>query len=263
MRRTLSNARILLTGASNGLGRELAVVLAARGARLWLVARREPLIARVAAECRALAAEAEYSVGDVGDAQFRLALVESLQAKWGALDVLLNNAGINALGPFETSDEHTLRQVMEVNFFAPVELTRLALPLLRAGTNPAIDNIASVLGHRATPLNAEYCASKFALRGWSESVRAELAVAKIDVLWASPGTIDTEFFEHSVAKRSKPPWGAMKGISARAAAEQIVRGLERNRREVFPNRFGHAMVLANKLAPGLVDFFMKRLARKK
>ena len=135
---------------------------------------------------------------------------------WGGLDVLINNAGVSAHGRFADSDEPTLRRVMEVNFFAAAELTRLALPLLhvqnpnRRSQNPipaAIVNIGSIIGHRGLPLNSEYAASKFALRGWSESLRAELAADGVDVLLVSPGTTDTEFFDHLLAKRARPALG--------------------------------------------------------
>ena len=123
-------------------------------------------------------------------------------------------------------------------------------------------NIGSILGHRGLPLNSEYSASKFALRGWSEALRAELAGEGVDVLLVSPGTIETEFFDHLVAKRADLPWGKAKGIPAAAVAEQTVRALERGGREIFPNWRGRALVLANRLAPGMVDRVMARLGRR-
>ncbi len=177
--------------------------------------------------------------------------------------MLVNNAGTSAHGRFADSDEATLRQVMEVNFFAATELTRLALSLLRLGRRPAIVNIGSILGHRGVPLNSEYAASKFALRGWSESLRAELAAESIDVLLVSPGTTDTEFFDHLVAKRADLPWANSKGIPAAVVAEQTVRALERGRREIFPNWRGRALVIANRLFPGLVDRVMSGYRRHK
>jgi short-subunit dehydrogenase len=257
----LLDARIVVTGASSGIGRELALALAGKRARLWLVARREPLLAKLAVECQRLGAGAEYAVGDATDPAFRAALFAEVAARWTALDVLINNAGVSVHNRFAEGDADELRRIMEVNFFAPAELVRLALPLLRAGRRPAIVNVASVLGCRGAPFNSEYCASKFALRGWSQSLRAELAADKIDVLLASPGTVDTEFFDHLLARRASPPWGKSRGVPASEAARQIVEQLERGRREIFPNWRGRLLVLANRLAPGLVDRVMKRLAR--
>jgi short-subunit dehydrogenase len=288
MRRSLTSARVLLTGASSGIGRELALALARRGARLLLTARREDLLRQLVDECAPLGGAAEFLPGDITDPAHRAALVARAADLWQGLDVLINNAGVSAHGAFAHSDEPILRRIMEVNFFAAAELTRLALPLLvRAVTPrspeasaqqpsnlqppasslqphsspPAIVNIGSIIGHRGLPLNSEYAASKFALRGWTESLRAELAPAGVDVLLVSPGTTDTEFFDHLLAKRADTPWRAVAGVPAAIVAEQAVRALERGRREIFPNWRGRFLVLANRLAPGLVDSLIVRRMR--
>ncbi len=267
-RRSLSNACVLLTGASSGIGRELALALARRGAQLLLTSRREELLRELATECTALGCSADWFAGDITDPAVRHALVLRVCDLWSDLDVLINNAGVSAHGRFDQSDEATLRQIMELNFFAATELTRLALPLLRLNPkseirNPksppsAIVNIGSIIGHRGLPLNSEYAASKFALRGWTESLRAELAADGIDVLLVSPGSVDSEFFDHMVARRARLPWAGSKSISPAAVAEQTVRALERGQREIFPNWRGRAMVLANRFFPGVVDRMMQR-----
>jgi short-subunit dehydrogenase len=262
-RRSIENLRVLLTGASSGIGRALALELSGRGARLLLAARRGDLLESLTAECSQAGNAPHYIAGDIADPDCRRALVERATDLWGALDVLVNNAGTSAHGRFAVSDEPTLRRIMEVNFFAPVELTRAALPLLRRGNSPVVLNIGSILGHRGAPLNSEYSASKFALRGWTEALRAELAAEGIDVLLVSPGTTKSEFFDHLLARREKLPWGESPGISPEAVAKQAVRALERGRREIFPNWRGRALVVANRLAPSLVDRVMNRLARRR
>jgi short-subunit dehydrogenase len=227
-----------------------------------LSARRGELLTELASECARGGGEADFLAGDVTDATYRASLLQRVEARWGGLDVMVNNAGVSAHGPFSASEEGTLRRIMEVNFFAAVELTRGALPLLAAGRNPAIVNIGSILGHRAAPLNSEYSASKFALRGWSEALRAELAGQGIDVMLVSPGTTETEFFDHLIANRSDLPWGKAKAIPAAAVAEQAVRALEHGRREIFPNWRGRALVWANRLFPGLVDRAIAKLMRR-
>jgi short-subunit dehydrogenase len=277
-RRDLAGSRVLLTGASSGIGRALALALARRGANLLITARREEALAALAAQCAASGTACEFLPGDITNADLRATLASRIADLWGGLDVLVNNAGVSAHGRFADSDEATLRQVMEVNFFAAAELTRLMIPLLerhpqRAASSPtpapaggpfpapAIVNIGSIIGHRGLPLNSEYSASKFALRGWSEALRAELAGQRIDVLLVSPGTTETEFFEHLVARREKLPWANAVGIPAAVVAEQTVRALERGRREIFPNWRGRAMVVANRLFPGFVDRAVAKLAR--
>ena len=258
-RRNLENRRILITGASRGVGRELAIQLAKLHARLMLVARHGETLQLLVAEVLSHgAASAEALVGDVTDQSFRLALIEQIRKSWQGLDVLVNNAGVSAHGHFDAHDSAILRQIMEVNFYAPTELTRLAMPLLASGDDAVIVNLGSILGHRGMPYNSEYSASKFALRGWSEALRTELSARGIDVLLVSPGTIDTDFFDHLLAKSDSLPWGKQKGISPSAAARQIVRAIELRRTEIYPNWRGRLLVAVNRWVPKLVDRVMNR-----
>jgi short-subunit dehydrogenase len=258
-RRVLENRRILLTGASRGVGRELALKLARHQAHLLLVARNGEVLQPLIAELISLgAASAEAIVGDVTDPAFRATVFEKIRIRWQALDLLINNAGVSAHGHFEAHDESILRQIMEVNFYAATELTRLSLPLLADGTDPLIVNISSILGHRGMPYNSEYSASKFALRGWSEALRTELHGRGIDLLLVSPGTIDTDFFEHLLAKSDSLPWGKQKGISPAAVARQIIRAIQLRRTEIYPNWRGRLLVAVNRWAPRMVDRVMNR-----
>jgi short-subunit dehydrogenase len=260
-RRDLENSRILLTGASRGVGRELAKVLAKRRARLLIVARSGEALQPLVTELLSLGARSAAAyVGDVTDAEFRGVVIGKIRASWGALDALINNAGVSAHGHFDAHDEAILRRIMEVNFYAPAELTRLSLPLLAEGDDALIVNIGSILGHRGMPYNSEYSASKFALRGWTEALRTELHGRGIDVLLVSPGTIDTEFFEHLIAKNDSVPWGKQKGISPAVVARQIVRAMELRRSEIYPNWRGRLLVAVNRWAPKLVDRVMNRFS---
>lgn len=258
-RRSLHDCRILITGASSGIGLALGRELARHGSRLMLVARREELLREATDELTSLGAlSADCFAGDVTDGQVRTALVDQMREDWGQLDLLVNNAGVSAHGYFEENGEEVLRQILEVNFFAATELTRMALPLLRGGKDPMVVNVGSILGHRGIPHNSEYCASKFALRGWSEALRAELKHDGIELLMVSPGTTDSEFFDHLICTHGDSPWGTSKGVSPEEVARQIVRGIQRRRREIFPNWRGRLLVLANRICPGLVDRVMNR-----
>lgn len=257
--RTLAQSRILITGASRGVGRELALTCAQRGAHLLLAARDVRLLQELQSQLlESGAASAVFLAGDISDEGYRDELLNQIDTKWQSLDILVNNAGVSAHGRFSEHDAETLRQIMEVNFFAATELTRDVLLLLRKGNQPLIVNIGSVLGLRGIPFNSEYCASKFALRGWSEALRPELVKDGIDVLMVSPGTIDTEFFEHLLAKSGDLPWGPQKGIAAFQVAQQTVRAIERGRSEIFPNWRGKILVTASRWMPKLVDRVMRR-----
>lgn len=262
-RRSLHGYRILLTGASSGIGHALARQLASHATHLLLVARREAPLTELAKELTTLgAASAETIVGDVADPDLRAKMIARVHDQWSGLDLLINNAGVSAHGRFGEHEEQTLRQIMEVNFFAAAELTRSSMEMLSHGRDPLVVNIGSILGHRGVPHNSEYCASKFALRGWSEAIRPELQKQGIDLLMISPGTTDTEFFEHLICKSSSSSWGSSwgkpKGLAPEKVARQIVHAIERRRNEIFPNWRGRLLVGINRLCPRLLDRVMNR-----
>ena len=187
-----------ITGASSGFGRALAQAVLARGDRAVLAARRRDALADVAAEAgdRALAVEL-----DVTDAAARARAVEVAMVRFGRIDVLANIAGQGSLGAAEEFAPEQLREQMEINFFAAAELTRAILPVMRAQRSGHILNLTSVGGLAAAPGFAAYCASKFALEGWSEALAGEVAPLGIRVTLVEPGAFRTEF---SGAKNMRP-----------------------------------------------------------
>jgi short-subunit dehydrogenase len=256
--RTLSDRRALVTGASSGIGRALATELARRGVDLVLLARREDLLAEVAAEIRQHGRRAIAVVGDVSDGNARRRALEAARAELGGLDILVNNAGIGAHGRFADADPARLRPILEVNFFAPVELIREALPLLREGQQPIIVNIGSILGLRGAPHKSEYSASKFALHGFSEALRPELARLGIDVLVVAAGPTDTEHFETLLEDCGEMPWGTPPRKPAKVVASSIIRAIERGRHVVITHWTSRLWILLNRLSPRLVDRIMAR-----
>jgi short-subunit dehydrogenase len=260
MRRSIAGARALVTGASGGLGRAIAIELAKHGAKVVLLARREDQLRQVADEISRNGGQAALVVGDVTDPQIRRAAISKAQTNFGGLDILVNNAGVGAMGRFDTSDSQRLRQVFETNFFAAVELTREALGLLKTGRQPIIVNIGSILGHRATPQNSEYCASKFALRGWSESLRVEMAPMGVDVLLVSLGQTASEFWNHLVGPTGESPWSTRHAMPPETAAGKIVKAIRQGRRELIPGVRARWFVRLSNWFPRLFDAFMRRYA---
>jgi len=257
-RRVIKNLRILLTGASGGIGRALADECVGRGAKVLGFARRGELLAEWRESHANAFEQTDIFVGDVTRSEDRTAAIRQMESLWGGVDVVVNNAGLGALGRFRAAEAERLRQVFEVNFFAAVELTRAALPLLRLGTTPAVVMLGSILGHRATPQNSEYCASKFALRGWCESVRPELAREGIDLILISPGTTESEFYEHTLGSDDAPPWPNPPPIPAATVARAIIRALEAGKHEIIPSGRGRMLVWANRFFPGVVDRVMRK-----
>jgi short-subunit dehydrogenase len=257
-KRRIEGSRAIVTGASSGIGRETALELARQGARLVVVARREERLGQLADEIVAAGGRIETLAGDVTDAAVRQKAVDTAVSAFGGLDILVNNAGVGAMGLFEDSSPERLRRVMEVNFFALVEMTRLALPVLKQGTRPIVVNVSSILGHRGVPHSSEYSASKFAVEGFSESIRAELAGRGIDVLVVSPGTTETEFFQSVLERTTDAAWPEHTPVSAAYVARKIVRAIRTGRHEIIPYNLGRILCWLNRLSPGLVDRLMAR-----
>ncbi len=258
-KRDIEGSRAVVTGASSGIGRAIALELARQGAKLILVARSGDKLGALADEIHNSGGHGLTLVGDITEDVVRRRVVEQAESEFGGLDILVNNAGISAHGRFRTASPERLRRIMDVNFFAAVELIRAALPLLESGRQPIVVNVGSILGHRGIPFNSEYCASKFALQGFSESLRAELAGQGIDVLVVSPGSTDTEMFEHLIEREEDLPWAGRRGVPAEHVARRTVRAIRLGRHEITPSWPGWMLVWLNRMAPRMVDRIMRRL----
>lgn len=257
-RRAIAGLRTIVTGASSGIGQALVVELVQRGAKVVAIARRVERLRKLETQ---LAAPDRFRwlSGDVTRREDRAAALELARREFGGLDALINNAGSGALGRFDQADEARLRQIMEVNFFAPAEFIREALPLLRQGHQPIIVNVGSVLGHRAVPQKSEYCASKFALHGLSDALRAELARERIDVLLVSPSTTATEFFDVAVGE-SPQAQVQSHAMPAETVAHRIANAMAAGRREIILSTGGNLLVWIDRLCPPLADWLVARWA---
>jgi short-subunit dehydrogenase len=250
-RRSLRDARILITGASSGLGREMALQLARLSAQLWLTGRDAGRLQQIASRL-----QCPSTSGDVTEATHRRALYDEIHSHWGALDVLLSCAGQGAIGPFAAASPDRLRQIMDVNFFAPVELTRQFLPLLRLGKRPAVALVGSVLGHCGVPLKSEYCASKHALHGWADAVRSEWSAGGLDVVLINPSTIRTDFFNHVLGDASQQR--SVGAITAADAAARSIRAIQRGRADTIFPLTGKALVWLDRCCPWLLRRLLRR-----
>lgn len=258
-RRRLTGARILVTGGSSGVGAAVARTLASRGALVLATARRAERLEALAAALPA-ATPILWEAGDLTDGAFRRRLVAATAARLGGLDVVVAAAGCGAVGPFRDADPATLDRVMDVDFRAPVELVRLCLPLLRGSPDPAVVLVGSILGRHPLPLHGEYCAAKAALASFAGSLRVETAAAGLDVVLASLGPTESEFWDALVVGH-RPPWSRGRRMPADRAAAAIVAGLERRSREILPGWQAKGYALVARLAPGIIDALTARHLR--
>lgn len=262
MERSLRGRRILVTGASSGIGRCVAVQAAEAGARVAFVARSADKLEALAHTLVSSGLTALALPADVTSDHDRRRVLEATRQAWGGLDVLINNAGVGSFGHFADSSEAVLRQVMEVNFFAPAELCRLAVPLLRQGNRPVIVNVASMCGRRGLPAWTEYSASKFGLCGLTEALRGEYTRFGIDVLLVLPGLTRTELGSHLLRNAGRMAIDFADGMMPEQVADRILRALRRNQTETVVGNEARWMLRLNRWFPRIVDRLMDRKVRQ-
>jgi short-subunit dehydrogenase len=256
---------VIVTGASAGIGKALALQLARQGAKVAIAARRAQRLEQAAAECRALGGEVLVVPTDVSDEAQCKALVEKTVASFGRLDMLINNAGIAASALFdEFHDLALFRHTMNVNLYGAVCCTYYALPYLKRSRGRIVA-ISSMGGKAAIPYNTPYCASKYGMHGFYDSLRMELYQHGVSVTVICPWWVVTEFHAAQLT-RDGTPRGAAHGrdmytdkmMSAERCAEITLRAAHKRRREVLMGP-GFWAVLLKVLAPGFVDWLAVKI----
>lgn len=223
-RRVLEGLRMLITGASQGIGQALAEAAANRGVRVLAVARSEAALAELQERIRT---PFESLAADVTDPSDRRRVIQAVGEKLGGLDLLVNNAGRGGFGLFSESSSERLRRIMEVNFFAAVEMTRGCLPLLQAGWEPAIINVSDARARFGIKEQSEYAASKAAVEAFSSSLRAELSSQGIEVLVIAPEPVRTRFSKNMLGGTAPEPETP---LSPERVAQDILQAIERRRK---------------------------------
>jgi len=219
----IAGSRVLVTGASSGIGAALAPMLAGRGATVGLVARRRDRLAEVLERCRAAAPGSRMWVADLADLERAEAVAVEAWEAFGHLDCLVNNAGVPMRRHTTALDAATVEWVMAVNFLAPARMTMALLPRMLGRKAGMIVNVASVAGRLGNANEAAYSASKFALCGWSEATAVDLFDTGVQVRLVNPGPIDTEIWD--LPGNDDPLYAGPK-ISAEEMAAGIVAAME-------------------------------------
>ena len=253
---------VVITGASKGIGAELARQLAAKGARLVLGARNAGELEAVAAQCRAAGGQVVTVRADVAEERDCQALVSGAKLAFGRLDVLVNNAGISMWAKFEDiEDLSILERIMKVNYMGAVYCTKHALPQLRQSRGLVV-GVASLAGKVGVPTRTGYSASKHAMTGFFDSLRIELQDSGVDVTMIYPGFVSTGIRENAAGPDGKPiqvsPVKEGEVMSVEDCAARIVAAIERREREVVMTARGKMGLWLRLLAPSLVD----RIARR-
>jgi short-subunit dehydrogenase len=252
---------IVITGASSGIGRALALELAPQQPRLVLAARNQARLAMVAEECRHLGAQALVVPTDVTSAAECRELIEQTVSAFARLDVLVANAGVAMWARFdELSNLDVLEHLMRVNYLGSAQVPHAALPHLKQSRG-LIVAMASISGLIGAPLLTGYSASKHAIVGFYESLRMELAGTGVDITIVAPDFVQSEILERAVDSAGRPldrsPLDQNKLLSAEACARRIVKGMRRRKRLVLTSERSAWARWGQLLIPSLVD----RIAR--
>jgi len=242
----------LITGASEGIGAAMAAELGRAGARLSLTARSQPGLERAAP------AGALTFAGDLTLPETRRRVVEGTVERYGAIDILVNNAGVGCYTPSWRVPLEDARHLMELNFFAPLEMVQLVAPQMRARQSGTIVNISSIGGKMTLPWATLYSASKYALGSLTEGLRMELRRDGIKTMLVCPAFVRTGFQQHAIAGIA--PADVIRGrrfaITAEECAVAVRRGLERDARTILPPRAGWLLVALARLFPAAMEAHM-------
>jgi short-subunit dehydrogenase len=248
---------VLLTGASSGIGRAVAIALARQGARLLLTGRSRERLAEVAGECAP--AQVDFHVADLSQPEQVVELAAAARRHFRRLDLLIHNAGVGLYAPSYQADPAQVRTVFEVNYFAPVELTRRLLPDINAGG--AVVAVSSIGGMLALPWQNAYSSSKFALNGFTYCLRMELEGSGVDALCFCPCLVETPFREHALAGDIPPAVAARQNIriSAERCADDLLQAIRKRKRTTVSPWNGWLLVWLSRLFPRTVERRMARM----
>jgi short-subunit dehydrogenase len=253
---------VVITGASKGIGAELARQLAAKGARLVLAARGVEELEAVAVECRGRGAQVLTVKADVAIEHECQTMVSGAVLAFGGIDVLVNNAGMTMWARFEDiQDLSILERIMRVNYMGAVHCTRHALPYLRASKGVLV-GISSLAGRTGVPTRTGYSAAKHAMAGFFDSLRIELADSGVAVTMIYPGFVATGIRENATGPDGKPirvsPVKEGEVMGVEECARLVVRAIEGRKRELVMTARGKIGLWLKLVAPGLID----RIARR-
>ena len=263
---TVEGKTIVITGASAGIGQELAVQLAERGAQLVLAGRNKDALEQTRGQCMKAGAKAIAIATDVAQIESCRNLIDQTIKQCGRLDMLVNNAGISMLAPFDAiSDLALFERIMAVNYLGAVYCTHFALPHLKKRRGLVVA-ISSLQGKTGFPNSTAYAASKHAMQGFFDSLRIELAGSGVDVLVVSPGPVATRIHTHRLGGDGKLSTDKSHsnegGMAVAECARQIAVAIERRRRELVMTAAGKAGQWLKLIAPGWTDRLVARAVRR-
>jgi dehydrogenase/reductase SDR family member 7B len=258
-----NNKVVWITGASSGIGEALAYAFSREGASIVISARRQAELDRVAANCAAPDKVLVLPL-DLADLDSFSQKSDVVLHRFGRIDILVNNGGISQRGAVSETLLAVDQAIMQTNYFGTIALTKAVLPSMLAHQSGSIVVVSSLMGYLDTPLRSAYAASKHALHGYFDSLRAEIQKLGIKVVMICPGYIRTEISLNALnpagEKHARMDRSQAKGMSAERCAAKILDAVARGRREAFIGGLEVLAVYLKRLMPGLYARIVSRLA---
>jgi dehydrogenase/reductase SDR family member 7B len=248
---------VIVTGASSGIGRATALEFARNGSKLVLAARSANRLAELEMEIRDMGAEALSCVTDVSNEDDCRKMVEATVARFGTVDILINNAGISMRALFEDVDMSVLKRLMDVNFWGTVHCTKYALPYV-VRNRGSIVGVSSTAGFHGLPGRTGYSASKFAMHGFLETVRIENLMEKLHVMIIAPGFTASEIRRNALladgTTQGNSPREEKKLRSPEYVARWVLKGIRKKKRNKIMTWAGRFTALLQRIIPAVVDY---------
>lgn len=252
----LSQQRVLLTGATGGLGKEIALQLAKKGAILGLVGRDAHKLEALRQHIIQSGGTAYCFVANLGDTGANTALIAQARATLGKIDILINNAGILDFTELQDQSDARIAEMVNTNVTALIQLTRAALPDFLAANQGRFVMIGSIFGSLGFPHFATYCATKFAVHGFSQALRRELVDTKIGVTYVAPRGIATPMNAPNIDAMWKKSGNAVDKPDV--VAKLIVQAIEREQQELFIGQPQSFFAWLNGIFPRAVNIGLKK-----
>lgn len=253
---------VALVGASSGIGRNAALQFANRGAKVVVAARSQPGLESLVEEIRGLGGEATAVVADVTVFDQVKAIANKAVEVYGRLDTWVHNAAVELYAAFEVTTPEEFKRIVDVNLMGQVHGAMAALPYLKREGRGALIHVSSIEARRSLPLQSAYAAAKHGIDGFLEALRVELMHEKlsISVTNVMPASINTPLFNKARTKLGVKPVGVPPIYQPSLVAKAIVEAAENPKRDVVVGDAGKAILLAQRISPGLVDAYMRATA---
>jgi short-subunit dehydrogenase len=252
----MENKVVIITGGSSGIGKACAESFGKAGAKIVITGRNRENLLEVSDDLGKKGIEVLSIIADSANEQDNIRMIQETVARFGKVDVIINNAGITMRSQFNEVDLSVFKKVMDINFYGTVYATKYALPHILQ-TKGSIVGISSIAGHRGLPERTAYSSSKFAMQGFLESLRTELLKKEVHVLAACPGFTTSNIRNRALTKdgsmQGESPRDEDKMMSAEEVAEAILKAVKHRKRDLVLTTQGKFTVMMNKWLPGLMD----------